>query len=769
MGLNLDVDHVAFASDRKFDGYQFRHLYPSEMAQIAGRAGRHARDGTFGTTGRCEPFGPELVERLENHNFDPVRTVQWRNTSLNFRSIKELLGSLAQGPREEGLVRAPVADDVLVLEHAAKDKDIAALATTPAAVERLWEACQLPDYRKIAPAAHAELAMTLYSFLMREGRIPADWIARQIKHADRTDGDIDTLSNRIAQVRTWTFAANRSDWLDDPEHWQGIARAVEDKLSDALHERLAQRFVDRRTSVLLRRLRENAALETEITKTGDVVVEGHVIGHLSGFEFSPADSSGEPEARALRGAAQKVLASEIENRAKKLSESGDETFVLTTDGTIRWSGDPVAKLVAADNALEPRFRILADEQLTGSARQGVEERLTRWLKAHIEKLLGPLIALGKAEDITGIARGVAFQLVEAFGVLERQKVAEEVKSLDQPTRATLRQHGVRFGAYHIYLPALLKPAPRALSLLLWALKNGGLQQKGITDLPALASSGRTSIPVDPEISKPLYRLVGYRLCGLRAIRVDILERLADLIRPALSWRPGMPGEKPAGAFDGRGFTVTVAMTSLVGCAGEDFAAILRALGYRMDRRPPPPAAPAISPEAATEAPLAEITTAETAATAPAEAMPSENAAEASAETSAAENAAVSSEAAEPVKEPEMVEVWRPGRPPGERRPKKSHDRERRRPQHVSLPASGETQAQSFSRENAEAKPYRDRKQAARKHDRKRSGDGGRRRPRPERRERPIDPNSPFAALLELKARLESGNDSGKKNEEKNDT
>ncbi len=769
MGLNLDVDHVAFASDRKFDGYQFRHLYPSEMAQIAGRAGRHARDGTFGTTGRCEPFGPELVERLENHNFDPVRTVQWRNTSLNFRSIKELLGSLAQGPREEGLVRAPVADDVLVLEHAAKDKDIAALATTPAAVERLWEACQLPDYRKIAPAAHAELAMTLYSFLMREGRIPADWIARQIKHADRTDGDIDTLSNRIAQVRTWTFAANRSDWLDDPEHWQGIARAVEDKLSDALHERLAQRFVDRRTSVLLRRLRENAALETEITKTGDVVVEGHVIGHLSGFEFSPADSSGEPEARALRGAAQKVLASEIENRAKKLSESGDETFVLTTDGTIRWSGDPVAKLVAADNALEPRFRILADEQLTGSARQGVEERLTSWLKAHIEKLLGPLIALGKAEDITGIARGVAFQLVEAFGVLERQKVAEEVKSLDQPTRATLRQHGVRFGAYHIYLPALLKPAPRALSLLLWALKNGGLQQKGITDLPALASSGRTSIPVDPEISKPLYRLVGYRLCGLRAIRVDILERLADLIRPALSWRPGMPGEKPAGAFDGRGFTVTVAMTSLVGCAGEDFAAILRALGYRMDRRPPPPAAPAISPEAATEAPLAEITTAETAATAPAEAMPSENAAEASAETSAAENAAVSSEAAEPVKEPEMVEVWRPGRPPGERRPKKSHDRERRRPQHVSLPASGETQAQSFSRENAEAKPYRDRKQAARKHDRKRSGDGGRRRPRPERRERPIDPNSPFAALLELKARLESGNDSGKKNEEKNDT
>jgi ATP-dependent RNA helicase SUPV3L1/SUV3 len=769
MGLNLDVDHVAFASDRKFDGYQFRHLHPSEMAQIAGRAGRHARDGTFGTTGRCDPFGSELVERLENHNFDPVRTVQWRNTSLNFRSIKELLGSLAQGPQEEGLVRAPVADDVLVLEQAAKEKDIVALATTPAAIERLWETCQLPDYRKIAPAAHAELAMTLYSFLMREGRIPADWIARQIKHADRTDGDIDTLSNRIAQVRTWTFAANRSDWLDDPEHWQGIARAVEDKLSDALHERLAQRFVDRRTSVLLRRLRENAALETEITKTGDVVVEGHVIGHLSGFEFAPADSSGEPEAKALRGAAQKVLASEIESRAKKLSESGDETFVLATDGTIRWSGDPVAKLVAADNALEPRFRILADEQLTGPARDGVEERLTRWLKAHIEKLLGPLIALGKAEDVTGIARGVAFQLVEAFGVLERQKVAEEVKSLDQPTRATLRQHGVRFGAYHIYLPALLKPAPRALSLLLWGLKNGGLQQKGITDLPALASSGRTSIPVDPEISKPLYRLVGYRLCGSRAIRVDILERLADLIRPALSWRPGAPGEKPAGAFDGRGFTVTVAMTSLVGCAGEDFAAILRALGYRMDRRLPLPAEPAVS--TAAEASPAEIVAAKTATASTVEATPSEKTAETPAEIPSAESAATvpAKAVSETAKEPEMVEVWRPGRPPGDRRPKKSHDRERRRPQDVSPPASGEALVQTSSLEKAEAKTQRDRKPPARKHDRKRSGDGGRHRPRAERRERPIDPNSPFAALLELKARLESGNDSRKKNEEKNDS
>ena len=257
MGLNLDVDHVAFASDRKFDGYQFRKLNPAELAQIAGRAGRATRDGTFGTTGRCDPFEPELVQALESHTFEPIRMLQWRNSALDFSSIGALQASLAASPSEPGLTRAPTAEDILVLEHAARDDDVRAMAVDPAAVARLWDVCQVPDYRKIAPATHAELAVTLYGFLMREGNIPDRLVRQQVAQADRTDGDIDTLSNRIAHVRTWTFVANRPDWLADPEHWQGVTRAVEDKLSDALHERLAERFVDRRTSVLMRRLREN--------------------------------------------------------------------------------------------------------------------------------------------------------------------------------------------------------------------------------------------------------------------------------------------------------------------------------------------------------------------------------------------------------------------------------------------------------------------------------------------------------------------------------
>ena len=297
MGLNLDVDHVAFASDRKFDGYQFRKLNPAELAQIAGRAGRATRDGSFGTTGRCPPFETELAQALESHNFEPIRVLQWRNTALDFASLGSLQASLAETPKESGLTRAPIAEDILVLEHAARDDEIRALATTRAAVERLWDVCQIPDYRKISPATHAELATTVFGFLMREGAIPTDWFARQVEQADKTDGDIDTLSNRIAHIRTWTFAANRPDWLADPEHWQGVTRAVEDKLSDALHERLTERFVDRRTSVLMRRLRENTSLETDISKTGDVVVEGHAIGRLDGFVFTPEASAAGSEAK----------------------------------------------------------------------------------------------------------------------------------------------------------------------------------------------------------------------------------------------------------------------------------------------------------------------------------------------------------------------------------------------------------------------------------------------------------------------------------------
>ncbi|CAN5278796.1 helicase-related protein [soil metagenome] len=588
MGLNLDVDHIAFAADKKYDGHQFRKLNPAEFGQIAGRAGRHLRDGTFGTSGRCPPFEGDLVEAIENHRFEPIRQLQWRNTDLDFHSIERLLDSLNLQPTEQGLTRALIAEDMTTLEILAKDPEIRALAQGRPAVERLWEVCGLPDYRKIAPQQHADLATTLYLRLMRHGRLDIDWYRSQLSALDRTDGEIDTLSARISQVRTWTFVANRPDWLPDPEHWQGVARLVEDKLSDALHERLASRFVDRRTSVLLRRLRENAMLEAEVTAAGDVLVEGQHVGMLQGFRFTADPKAGGPEAKALNMAAMKALGAEIEARAARVVLAGDDAFVPSHDGLLRWIGEPVARLTAGEKAIEPRLRLLVEEHLAGQAREQVEARLQLWLKNHVTRLLGALQLLEDATTLTGIARGIAYQVAESLGVLERAKVAEEMKALDQESRAALRQLGIRFGAFHLYVPALLKPAPRALAAQLWALKHGGPELSGLDDIAHLAASGRTSFPVDKLVPKGLYRAAGYRVCGERAVRVDILERLADLIRPAIAYRPGLTqGMPPTGTDDQDGFVVSGAMTSLVGCAGEDFASILRSLGYVSTKRPGP--------------------------------------------------------------------------------------------------------------------------------------------------------------------------------------
>jgi ATP-dependent RNA helicase SUPV3L1/SUV3 len=796
MGLNLDVDHVAFASDRKFDGYQFRKLNPSELAQIAGRAGRATRDGTFGTSGRCPPFETELVQALESHTFEPVRLVQWRNSDLDFSSVGALQAALAMAPNEGALARAPVAEDILVLDHAARDDDVRAWTRTRADVERLWDVCQLPDYRKIAPANHAELVVTLYGFLQRDGAIKTDWFAQQIALADRTDGDIDTLSTRIAHIRTWTFAANRPDWLADPEHWQGVTRAVEDRLSDALHERLTERFVDRRTSVLMRRLRENATLEPDFNKTGDVVVEGHLIGRLDGFVFLPDASSGGSEAKALQNAAQKALVGEIAARAARLAEAPDDQFVLAADGTLRWTGAAVGKLNVSEELLHPRIRIIADEHLSGAPRESVEARLNAWLKAHIERLLASLAELAAASDVTGIARGVAFQLVEALGVLDRSQVVDQVKALDQPARATLRKYGVRFGAYHIYLPALLKPAPRKLATQLWALRHDGTDSKVLDDLRHLAGSGRTSITADPAIDPALYRTAGYRLCGARAVRVDILERLADLIRPALAWREDAPGPRPPGAVAGGVFTVVNTMTSLIGASGEDFGSILRALGYRMERRPKPPeppqlpasaapvnetAAPAEPAHAVPEGELPASTQAITADSSAAESgvQAASEPALAQPDVPAVEDTASGPAVAPLANEPEMIEVWRPGRM-GDRRRVQARQRGRAKqiraepavprqsspessapePGTAELTAVTEAAAatEPATQAGAHAKPRRPVRQRRPEHRMDRQDRQKRERSpgkRFEPREKRPDPNSPFAKLAALKAQLEA--------------
>ena len=585
MGLNLDLDHVAFAQNRKFDGYQYRNLTAAELGQIAGRAGRHLRDGTFGVTGQVDPLDEDLVKKIEGHDFDPVKVLQWRTAHFDFASLDALKRSIETNAPVEGLTRALPAVDAQALEYLSRDEDIRALATDAKRVALLWEACALPDYRKIAPAQHADLIASIYMDLARHGHVDENYMAEQVRRADTTEGDIDTLSHRIAQIRTWTFVSNRPGWLADQAHWQEKTREIEDRLSDALHERLTKRFVDRRTSVLMRRLRENTMPEAEISPTGTVLVEGHHVGELQGFRFTADQTAGGEDAKAVRTAAQKALAAEFEARAERFGACANGDLALGSDGTLRWIGAPIGTLVSGEDALKPRLVLLADEQLTGPARDKVAARAERFVNFQIESLLKPLVDLKNADQISGIGRGIAFQLVENFGLINRRDIAEEMKSLDQEGRAALRRLGVRFGAYHVFVPALIKPAPAGLVTLLWALKNDGKDKPGFGDVVHALASGRTSVVIDPAFDKAFYKLAGYRNLGRRAVRIDILERLADLIRPATNWKPGL-GQRPDGAYDGQSFMVTPPMMSILGATADDMEEILKGLGYRAEPKPP---------------------------------------------------------------------------------------------------------------------------------------------------------------------------------------
>jgi len=759
MGLNLDIHHVAFADDTKFDGRQSRPLTPAELGQIAGRAGRHARNGTFGVTAGTETFDEDLVTALETHDFEPIKVLQWRNNSLDFSSLDRLRTSLDAPPRHKGLTRVPIATDQHALEFVARN-EAGKLATGPDSVRLLWEVCQTPDYRGISPGAHGEIITRIYSDLRRFDAVDADWIAEQVRFCDNVSGDIDTLSNRIKQVRTWTFVANRKNWLKDPTHWREKTRDIEDRLSDALHEKLTQRFVDRRTSVLIRHLKDRRMASPQINDRGELSLEGHLIGTLEGFRFTLARTDGELDAKALRSAAEQAVAPEIRNRADRLAGAPNEEFVLATDGRLRWKGEIVAELVEGDALLRPRVLVLADEALTGVDLERVQERLNLWMRHHINTVLEQVMALEAPAELEGTARGIAFRLYEHLGLIARQEVAEEVKSLDQDVRGKLRKLGVKFGAYHIYLPLSLKPAPRELALILYALKNGGVRQPGVSDLPHVVLSGRTSFEIDPQVAPKLYEVAGFKVAGKRAVRVDILERLADIIRPLVALDASRPyeGEPPAGAAEGNGFRVTVEMTSLLGCSGEDFASILTSLGYRVRRTPKPveASAEAAAPDAP-DAPVTEPALVDAAAEANASPQGAAEAATA-ATTATAEIADESAanadqtgmqtpaEAAKPA-EPAFDEVWFPGRRNDDRNENRRNNRadangQERRNRRVRTgegEQAGKPRFEKRGKHNGQAEKGRP--------DRPKFD-----RPPREKREPVFDPDSPFAALAALKTR-----------------
>ncbi|TNE35715.1 MAG: disulfide oxidoreductase [Alphaproteobacteria bacterium] len=605
MGLNMDVDHIALAGLEKFDGRIFRPLRASELAQIAGRAGRYLRDGTFGTTGDAPLLDDEIIDKIENHMFEPVRALQWRNRILNFATLESLIRSLETAPTLKGLTRSRDADDVKALRSLALNPDIRTQAGGPAAIKTLWDVCQVPDFRKTMHDEHSRLLGEIFLHLMgHHGVIDEDWIGAHVGRLDKTDGDIDTLSTRISHVRTWTFVSNRRGWLGDAIYWQERTRAIEDKLSDALHERLTQRFIDRRTSILMRRLKDEDILTTEISTSGDVTVEGEYVGRLAGFRFQMdprVTSSSALEGKALRAAATKALEPEIAARAARLADAPDEAVELKSDGTLWWEGAQIARLGAGHEATRPTVDLICDALMPAPTRGQLTDRLAAWLKSHIETTLAPLFDLeaavnAKAEGeapLSGLARGIGYQLFEGLGFLNRANVQDDIRALDQAARSQLRKLGVRFGEFSVFMPALLKPAAAKLLVVLQHIANGS-QEDGHFCEPMPA--GLTSQPADAAKPHSYYNAAGFRRCGKRAVRIDMLERLALLIREqkdtqSAAWKKAGSLNKPFFTFPyfpdkarpfwpRGGFEVTPDMMSLVGCSGEEFEEILRSLKYR---------------------------------------------------------------------------------------------------------------------------------------------------------------------------------------------
>ena len=562
MGLNLDVNHVAFSSISKFDGRTMRFLAPNELAQIAGRAGRGMSDGSFGETGEVAALDEDVVKAIVEHRFKPLRKLMWRNSELSFVSTETLIQSLDKQTESEVLVKAREADDFIALKTLSQSPDLQFRINDKSSIKLLWDVCRTPDFRGISSVEHTNLLEEIFKFLYEFSAIPDDWFGQQIKRLDRTDGDIDVLSKRLAFIRTWTYVAQRQSWLHDVSHWRGVTRALEDRLSDALHERLTQRFVDRRTSVLLRRLKQKEALLAEVNENGEVTVEGEFVGKLEGFRFKQDKETTAQEAKTIKSASLQALLPHFNLRADRLYNAPDTEIDFTEQGGLMWGDQAVGKLITGDDIMHPKVAAFVDSEAGTEVLNKVERRLQHFVDRKISLLFEPLVNLQKDEELTGLAKGFGFQLFESLGILRRQNVLAEVKSLDQDARSLLRKHGVRFGQFTVFMPLLLKPAPTRLRLVLWALS------KNLDEFPEAPPPGLVTVPVSTEAPEQYDDMSGYRNAGDRAIRIDMLERLADLLR----------------AEDSRnGFEANADMLSITGMTQEQFANLMEGLGYSAEK------------------------------------------------------------------------------------------------------------------------------------------------------------------------------------------
>ena len=560
MGINMDIEQISFSSLKKFDGKKTRRLRTTEISQIAGRAGRYKNDGTFGVTGDCQNLEVDEIERIENHKLDSVKILYWRNSKLNFQDISDLINSLELKPRNLNLMRISDSIDENVLRFLVKDKK---LKFSNNNLELLWECCQIPDFQKKAYGQHVDLVSGVFNFLTsKKNKIPNDFMKNQLKHLDKYHGNIDMITNRISNVRTWSYVANKKNWVENSDYWIELSKNIEDNLSEKLHQELSKIFIDKRISVLSRGLKQDAKLKTTITNDDDVIIDEQLIGKLKGLKLNLEFTSStlETDIKSLKKAARQGMVDELSSRVKEIINKKEVEF--RNNSKIYWKENPIAKIKKGKNYLSPEVEIISDEALHVEVKEELLHFLSDWLSGYISEELNDLINLIKLDNKNKYLRALSFQLYESNGILKRINVEDIVKAISKDERKQFKSLGIKIGRYHIFLPKMLKPKAVNLRILLWKFYNN--VQKS-NEIP---KSGLNFLVDDKKkFDKKFLLLCGFEKFENFYVRVDILEKFFLKI---------IENTK-----DGK-FKISSEMMNLLGCSKENFFKLMYLMNYKKE-------------------------------------------------------------------------------------------------------------------------------------------------------------------------------------------
>ena len=562
MGINMDLDHIFFSNIKKFDGKKLRRLNLSEIGQIAGRAGRYLNDGSFGITGDCNKINSDEIESLETHKFDEIRTIFWRNSNLNFNNTNNLLKSLDEKPKEEWLRRIHECEDEKVLKYFFKNLDKYKITNNQKVLNLLWECCQIPDFVKKTYGHHLEVVSKVFAFLSSaKGKITNKYMKEQLSFLDKLDGNIDSISNRIANVRTWAYVSNKVNWVENQDYWVERTKSLEDKLSDKLHDELTKSFIDKRASVLARGLKQDVIFNTKIINNKKVVIDDQFIGELKGLKldlYLKAEAL-DTDIKSLKKAARQSLSSEFQNRIKQIIST--ESIELKDDFKIYWREFPIAKLLPGKDYLKPELNLIIDDMIETIEQKKLQIFLEKWINKKIHLILKSLIDLKNSKDNKSTIRALSYQLYENNGVVKREEVLEYIKVLDQKERKILRDIGVKFGRYHIYLYRLLKPEAVSLRLILW--KN--FYQKHFDFKPP--TFGLNFLESKKSLNKNFMLICGFEKFDNFFVRIDILERLFVQI---INSNPEKKNE----------IKLKPEMLNLLGCSKDNFLILIKKMNYK---------------------------------------------------------------------------------------------------------------------------------------------------------------------------------------------